>query len=361
MYNSKIISNALRVTFRRYGMIVNSLTQKLLAMVDEEKGGENALDGFEFQVSSAIYLIFRELKDKKDFALIYEKIEDFIIVSDKIYLYQAKSLSNNITPKILYKPSRVTKNDGSGLSIIEKMYTNYNKVKKEIEEIAVKCHLLVCETKEFSKKLSKDLRNIKDLKILCFQELSIEVKQEIINETVFENYKWSKIHATRLIPKSRHEEVTRIFIEDTINEILGDNKINSTALYNALTYEIRRIRKNKCELTNTFLTQQIHKYTTLEKDLSFSDCVHLLNDKDRRSIQISINFSEINSFLQINNHPILKDFQKINEYFDLKSRDDLYDIFDEIKNTDYFKDSCIRLNDYEIKALILLFIVKGMG
>ncbi|WP_117168035.1 dsDNA nuclease domain-containing protein [Paraliobacillus sediminis] len=339
-------------------MILNSVTKQLLAIVDEEKGGENALDGFEFQISSAIYLIFNELKDKKDFALIYEKIEDFIIVSDKIHLYQAKSVSNNITPKLLYKPSRITKNDSTGLSIIEKMYINYNKVKKEIGESKVECHLLVCETNEFSKKLSKDLKDIKNLKLLCFQELSEGVKQEIINATVFDNYEWARIYAARLIPKSRHEEVTRIFIEDTINEIFGDNKINSTALYNALTYEIRRIRKNKSELTNTFLTQEIHKYTSLENDVSFSDCAHLLNDKDRRSIQISLMFSEINSFLQITNHPLLKDYQKISEYFNLKSMDDLYEIFDKIKNNDYFKDICIRLNDHEIKVLILLFVVK---
>jgi len=342
-------------------MIDNSVIHQILAIADEENGGDNALDGFEFQVSSAIYLIFNELKDKKDFALIYEKIEDFIIVSDKINLYQAKSISNNITPKVLYKPSRITESDSSGLSIIEKMYKNYNKVMNELGEIKVECHLLICENIEFSKKLSKDIEGIKNLKTLSFKDLSEEVKQEIINATLFESYEWASIHATRLIPKSRHEEVTRIFIEDTINEILGDNKINSTALYNALTYEIRRIRKNKFELTNTYLTEQIHKYTSLENDISFNDCAYLLNDKDRRSIQISLSFGEINSFLQIKNHPILQDYQRISEYFDLKSIDDLYDIFDEIKSDNYFEDICIRLNDHEIKALILLFIAKEMN
>ncbi|WP_100334081.1 dsDNA nuclease domain-containing protein [Bacillus alkalisoli] len=342
-------------------MIDNSIIHQLIAIEDEENGGDNALDGFEFQVSSAIYLIFNELKDKKDFALIYEKIEDFIIVSDKISLFQAKSVSNNITPKLLYKPSRITEKDSSGLSIIEKMYTNYNKVKGKIGESKVESHLLVCENIEFSKKLSKDLEGIKYLKTFSFQDLSEEVKEEIINETLFESYEWAKIHATRLIPKTRHEEVTRIFIEDTINEILGDNKINSTALYNALTYEIRRIRKNKCELTNTYLTQQIYKYTSLENDFNFSDCAHFLNDKDRRSIQISLIFTEINSFLQIRNHPILQDYQKISEYFDLKSFDDLYDIFHEIKSNNYFEDICIRLNDHEIKVLILLFVAKEMN
>lgn len=342
-------------------MADNSIINQLLAIADEENGGDNALDGFEFQVSSAIYLIFNELKGKRDFALIYEKIEDFIIVSEKINLYQAKSISNNMTPKLLYKPSRITESDSSGLSIIEKMYSNYNKVKDGIGENEVECHLLICENIEFSKKLSKDIDGIKNLKTLCFQDLSEEVKQEIINATLFESYEWAKILATRLIPKSRHEEVTRIFIEDTINEILGDNKINSTALYNALTYEIRRIRKNKCELTNTYLTEQIHKYTSFENDISFSDCAYLLNDKDRRSIQMNLIFGEINSFLQIKNHPIQQDYQKISEYFDLKSMDDLYDIFDEIKNNNYFEDICIRLNDHEIKVLILLLVAKEMN
>lgn len=342
-------------------MIDNSIINQLLIMADEENGGDNALDGFEFQVSSAIYLMFNELKDKKDFALIYEKIEDFIIVNDKINLYQAKSISNNITPKQLYKPSRITESDSSGLSIIEKMFSNYIKVKDETGENEVECHLLVCENIEFSKKLSKDIEGIKNLKTLSFQDLSAEVKQEIINATLFDSYEWPRIQATRLIPKSRHEEVTRIFIEDTINEILGDNKINSTALYNALTYEIRRIRKSKCELSNNYLTEQIHKYTSFENDIEFSDCVHLLNDKDRRSIQIRFIFGEIKCFLQIKNHPILQDYQKVSEYFDLRVMDDFYDIFDEIKSNNYFEDLCIRLNDHEIKALILLLVAKEMN
>ena len=41
-------------------MIENDIVNKILSIEDTESGGDNALDGFEFQVSSAIYLFFDE-------------------------------------------------------------------------------------------------------------------------------------------------------------------------------------------------------------------------------------------------------------------------------------------------------------
>lgn len=348
-------------SFRGDWMNKSSIIHQILAISDGDNGGDNALDGFEFQVSSAIYLIFKELRDDKDFALIYEKVEDFVIISDRVNLYQAKSISNNLTPKLLYKPSRITKNDNSGLSIIEKMFINYNSVVNELGITEVDSHLVICENNIFSKQLSKNHEGIHELRTLCFSDLSDETKQEIINATTFESYDWDNIYATRLIPKPRHEEVTRVFIEDTINEILGENKINSTALYNALTYEIRRIRKNKLELTKSFLSEQIHKYTSFDNDISFSDWAHLLNDKDRRNIQINLAFNEMKHIILINNHPVSLDYQKIKDYFNIDNVEDLYDIYAEIKNNNLFEDICIRLNDNEIKALILLIVAKEMN
>ncbi|NSN42345.1 hypothetical protein HRE31_07105, partial [Enterococcus faecalis] len=59
-------------------------------LTDTEIGGDSALDGFEFQLSSAIYLMFEKIAEDNPFALLYEKIEDFIIISEKINLYQSK-------------------------------------------------------------------------------------------------------------------------------------------------------------------------------------------------------------------------------------------------------------------------------
>jgi hypothetical protein len=342
-------------------MVDSSIVQRLLAINDEEKGGDNALDGFEFQVSSAIYLIFNELKKDKDFALLYEKVEDFIIVNEKVNLYQAKSISNNLTPNILHKPSRVTKKDNSGLSIIEKIYQNYNKVIESLDKQKVECHLLICENYYFSKKLSGSSEGIKDIKILCFNDFSQDTKQEIINATCFGDYEWSKIFAYRLIPKPRHEEVTRAFIEDTINELLGDNKINTTALYNALTYEIKRIRKKKSFITKAYLSNQIYKYTSLDDDIKFSDYSYLFNENDKKSIQLNLLFNKMKNLILINNHPSQEDYLRVKDYFSPLSIDNIYDIFDEIKSSMYFEDINIRLSNNEIKALILILVAKELN
>jgi len=226
-------------------MIQQEIINKIVQISDSETGGDNALDGFEFQVSNAIYLMFKELQNDRAFQLLYEKLEDFIIITDKISLYQAKGLSNNLTPKILYKPSKKTKNDDSGLSIIEKMNANYLSVKGKLHEYNVDNNLLISENQVFSKMMTKTLKDIDIIAVLNFAKLDDNVKKEIVANTKYNVYQWQDINAMRLIPKSRHEEVTRIYIEDVIEEKFGVNKISSSALYNTISCEIRKIRKKK--------------------------------------------------------------------------------------------------------------------
>ncbi|EGO5250497.1 hypothetical protein HP927_002537, partial [Enterococcus faecalis] len=40
-------------------------------LTDTEIGGDSALDGFEFQLSSAIYLMFEKIAEDNPFALLY--------------------------------------------------------------------------------------------------------------------------------------------------------------------------------------------------------------------------------------------------------------------------------------------------
>ena len=131
-------------------MIENDIVNKILSIEDTESGGDNALDGFEFQVSSAIYLIFDELESKREFQLAYEKLEDFIIFSNKVNLYQAKSTSKNLTPTILYTAKKSTKKDSSTLSIIEKMNNNYTSIKNVISDVEVTSTLIICKDQCFS-------------------------------------------------------------------------------------------------------------------------------------------------------------------------------------------------------------------
>jgi len=341
-------------------MIDNYVIDKIVSLSESDKGGDNALDGFEFQVSTAIYLMFEEIRNNNSFILVYEKIEDFIIFTDKIHLYQAKSINSNLTPNVLYTPSRKTKNDNSGLSIIEKMNDNYLYVKENAEKYQVDNNLIICENQVFSQKFSKDIKNIKELGVLNFNLLEEKVKSEIIEKTKFLKYVWCDINAIRLIPKTRHEEITRIFIEDVVHEILGENKINSLALYNSLTSEIRRVRKRKEKLTYDFIFNQIKRYSVFEEDIKYSDYVHLLNIEDSKNILININFGIILNNIKIHNHPNRVDYDRLKNLYIESSFDSLDRFYNIIVEHDSYIDICLRLSEYEIKALILIIIVKEM-
>lgn len=342
---------------RNWVMLDKTIIETVLSLDDTEQGGDNALDGFEFQVSSAIYLIFNELKNSNNFILLYEKIEDFIIFTDVINLYQAKSTSNSVTPNFLYKKPPSRKKDEYKLSIIEKMNDNYTFIKDKLPSNTIVNNLIICENQIFSKKLSK-LSNITELKEFAFTDLSIDVKKDIINNTKNTNYDWDNIKAIRLIPKSRHEEVTRIHIENVITQTIGDNKIKSLSIYNSLTNEIRKIRKEKTTLSREFLLSEINKYADFDNDLKFSDFIHYFDDKDKLDFNIKTYFNSFKNNININNHPNKKDYEKIKLFLTINSLSNIYDTFDLILSSSDFSDLNKRLNTYEIKVLILLAFIK---
>lgn len=338
-------------------MIDNALINSVLSLPDSERGGDNALDGFEFQVSAAIYLIFEELKMNKDFTLVYEKLEDFIIFTDKVSLYQAKSISCNLTPNVLYRNSNSSKKSVSKLSIIEKMYDNYESVKNILPNIIVESNLIICATQKFSKKLSS-LEDIIDRKSLNFNDLSDEAKEDIINNTKNSSYDWENINSIRLIPKQWHEEITRIFIEDVINIVIGENKINSQAFYNSLTNEIRKIRKEGSKLTKDFILFEMNKFSTFNTKLEFNNYTCLLNDLDQRSLPLMSNFDSLQSLIFLKNSPYASDYTSISYIVNSKKYNDIYEIYDYIQNSPEFDNINIRLSCFEIKALILIAIAK---
>lgn len=338
-------------------MIEDFVIEGILEIADES-GGDNALDGFEFQVSSAIYLVFNEILSNNECALIYEKVEDFIIITDTINLYQAKSISKNLTPNVLHSPSRKTKADDSGLSIIEKLHINYMRVKEKSHDNPVVSNLVICENQVFSKLLSKELKEISELKVINFNTLSTEAKTAILSATRFEEYDWENIYALRIIPKSRHEEVTRVFIEDVTTQLLGENKINSAALYTALTYEIKRIRKTKTKLTSNVLIEKLTTFSEFDNQLTFNEYVYLLNEEDKKSIRIANSFNQIQNNLLITNHPNKDDYIKIKCLIEENEFETLEDILNIIKSKVDFNSMRIRLKRYELIALILIVLAK---
>lgn len=338
-------------------MIENDIVNKILSIEDTESGGDHALDGFEFQVSSAIYLIFDELESKREFQLAYEKLEDFIIFSNKVNLYQAKSTSKNLTPTILYTAKKSTKKDSSTLSIIEKMNNNYTSIKNVISDVEVTSTLIICKDQYFSEKLSS-LPNIKVEESLSFKDFKDEIKNEIITKTKFKNYNWEDMFAIRIFPKTYHEELTRTHIEDVIENVLGVSKVSSLALYNALTCEIRRIRKNKTTISDKFLLNEIDKYSTIDSKIDFKDCNQLLNDEDKKNLAIISSFNFYQNAIKIHNHPNLEDYKNISELIQNIQLNTLDEYYINILSSSDFLEIKEKLKEYEIKALILLCLAK---
>lgn len=343
-------------------MITHEIIDSIIELADEN-GGDSATDGFEFQMSNAIYLLFNEMLINKqnnanESLLIYEKVEDFIIFNDNINLYQAKSTSRSLTPNLLYSPTRKTEADESGLSIIEKMNINYLKVKDKASDATVVTTLIVCENQRFSKKLSGNIEGIEELKEINFNDLSEAAKTEIVSKTQFDEYDWPNIKARRLIPKNRHEEVTRVYIEDVVSVMFGENKINSAALYTSLTYELKKIRRNKTKLSSNVLKQKIAQFSEIESILKFGDYSYLLNEQDSRNIKIAKSFNQIQNNLLIKNHPIQNDYKEVRDLFNNNDFEAFDDVIETIEKTSALKLMRLRLPKHEIRALALIVMVK---
>lgn len=339
-------------------MDIKEIVKLISELHDKESGGDNALNGFEFQISSAIYLVFEQYKANEEFALIYEKLEDFIIINNKINLYQAKGVNYSITPTQLIKNRSTTKENES---IIEKMYDNYLQVKDAIDNTGVETNLIICENREFSKILWDSANdNYKEEKIISFSTFGEKCKRRILEGTRHEEYDWGNINARKLIPKTRHEEVTRMFIEDVITEKKGDNKINSKALYQALVYEINKIRKNKSSISSEFLERSLSGYLTLESDIHFESVSFLLSEQDKRNLKIKRNFEEFKNSINVTNHPIINDFNLISRLYN-ENLNDLYEYIDEIQSSITCKELLNRFNRFELIALSLLVIYKKEG
>lgn len=336
-------------------MEINEIVSLISVLSDREKGGDNALNGFEFQVSTAIYLVFEQYREDSDFALMYEKLEDFLIINDKINLYQAKGVNFNITPNQLTKNRSASNNHES---IIEKMYDNYLQVKEAIGDVEIETNLLICESKTFSKLLWDSSPDYdKDIRDVSFSTFGDSCKSEIINNTRHKEYEWENIKARKLIPKPRHEEVTRMFIEDVVTEKKGENKINSKSLYQAFVYEINKIRKNKGVISREFLEQNLSNFITLGSDIRFENVNYLLEDEDKRNLKIRRYFEEYKISYNINCHPTNSDYILISSIYSDKFSN-LYEFIDEIKFNDYCVNLLDKLNEFELKALTLLVVCK---
>ncbi|GLI56399.1 hypothetical protein PM10SUCC1_19130 [Propionigenium maris DSM 9537] len=328
------------------------LIQSIFEIEDSEKGGDHALNGFEFQQSTAIYLMFKKIELNKKAELIYEKLEDFIIVdTDEVSLYQAKSLSKNLTPGFL-----LTKKKDKP-SIIDKMYNNYLKVRKKLEKEKITTTLIICSNCQFGPSLKLKSKEY-DVKKINFDEFDNSVKEGILKKSNNDSFEWDKMEALKIIPKPHHEEVTRSSIVDIITKLEGECKVNCKALYDTLCSEIVRIRKYKETLSTEKIKNKIVKYSHKEDNLEYENVIFYLNDMDQKNIWIKKHFNILRNLVEIKGSEENDLYLKLVKFFKGNKIKTLDCFFDQIRYEEEFEDMFSLKDEDEIKALLLIVIGK---
>jgi hypothetical protein len=355
--------------------MLNSDVIKKILSISDDRSGDHAQDGFDFQASTAIYLVFTELVNKNDFSLVYEKIDDFIIFADDVRLYQSKSTAKNLTsgelskkepvknPKASNKTSNIptnTKNNNSvpiktGLSIIEKLQNNMDSVTNNVSGTGVKAYLLWNEDFKFGASLLKGTKIKTDSPNLVMSHVDNNIKQKIIQDTGVSKYDWNQIEIIRLLSKKNHEKLTCNHIEYVIYTLIGQNSSYSKAFYESLINVIRDSRKTKEPITSQFLITEINKLKSTPSLPKPSDYQHLLSGVDFGNQIIHMNVREVFLLSSIDTHPLHDALKKIENYVNINYAKITFpsNLYDELKKQPEFDSLLLRHSEEQIKALIV--------
>jgi len=105
----------------------------------------------------------------------------------------------------------------------------------------------------------------------------------------------------------------------------------------------------------------MNEIAEIKKKPEFKDYTYLLNDTDKLNFSIGCSFNIMLTNIEINNHINKTDYNLILKLVMTIKLTNIYDIYNAIcKDVDY-EHMRLRLNEHEIKALILIAIIKGNG
>jgi len=352
-------------------MIDSGVIQQVLSIQDD-RSGDHAQDGFDFQVSTAIYLMFDEIKQGNDFSLVYEKIDDFIMFVDNIRIYQSKSTSKSLTENDLYKkdssekkttskksaPSKVQVKKApaaTGLSIIEKIQKNINVIKDTVDSIEVKAHLLWNKDFKFGASLLRGTSLETNIPNLVLSNISETVKKKITDKTGLSKCDWENIEVVRLLSKEHHEVLTCSNIEDVIHNRIGPNTSYSKAFYASLSRKITTARNTKEPILSSFILTEIDKLKTIPIAPKPADYQHLLTESDFKNNIVHINVREI-FFLQANkNNPVQKELLLVEQYINQNYNKITFPchLHSDLKVLPEFEDLFLLHSEEKIKAIIV--------
>lgn len=357
-------------------MIDRALVETIRGISDD-RSGDHAQDGFDYQYSTAIYTMFEYIENKKKFSLIYEKVEDFLIISNDINLYQSKSTSKDLTEGLLTK--RENKKQSSdddadeteeieskevGISILEKLHKNINLVKSNVTDVNVFAHLLWNGDYRFGKNLIKD-SNIKiDSDTFTMAEIKDDIKTRIMTTTGINDYDWDKLKVIRLLSKKKHKELTCSYIEKVIYSIVGENKSYSVAFYESLFQQLHNRRMDKQDITSEFVTEKIENTRDKSRnEITPHDYEHLISSEDFRDNFLHVSVNKQLSMIELDHYPEEGYFDKVYDYVH-SNQDHIrypYKLSDELSKDPDFIELYNVLEIEDIKAMIVVAYLKVEG
>lgn len=350
--------------------------QKVLSIKDD-RSGDHAQDGFDFQASSAIYLMFREIDNNQKFFFIYEKLDDFIIFVDDIRLYQAKSTSKNLSDTILFqkeevkqKSKRKKKTDLDhdveneeplvNLSIIEKMQNNLNLVNKELPKKKVMAYLIWNKDYRFGAGLLKGTKLENSIENLNLDNISKDVKEKIIQKTTLDSYDWEKIEIIRLLSKQHYESITSQYIEDVIYRKIGENQSYSKAFFNAMLSKVRHSRINKKLIDSDEILQEIQKLKNEKACPQPEQYQHLLTELDFRNRLIHTSVKEVFSLISLRTSSIKTYYKELQVYIKNHINEIIYpcSLCEKLKGLSQFDTLFLVHSDEKVKAMIINIFIE---
>ncbi|QVK21368.1 DUF4297 domain-containing protein [Mycoplasmatota bacterium] len=260
--------------------INGTISKRIIERKCLDESGINALNGFSFQFSNAIYEIVERYKGCKNFSIVFESHDDFLIIDTKaLFLFQAKNFKDKT-----FTAQNIT--SAKEKSILAKMNQARDNIKDIIEENVISYLIINNENSKIGfrvkpKKNEKAYNTEEYIDKVCLSVISDDCKEKVLdilnNEKELETF-----FIKRQLRYSKHSDDVRLFIEDVLNDKFTEPKVNLSSIYDFLERQIK----------NSMLEKKYYSFTDMDSDMrnivsfqvdefdAFSELIYLLVDYD---------------------------------------------------------------------------------
>ena len=346
------------------GLTKDQVFEIIINEKSREDGGNVAQDGFSYQYACAIKEIIDRYIKNQDFLLIIEKIDDFIIVDDHmVNIFQAKNIKDKSYTVDFLTTNKNGDNSSKKTSILSNIVSNYNQIKKALNNYSnIKSYLVINnENNKISLKIQPDNKKAyksDDHRDFLNLDLVIQDEKNEMEKIISMTCPFTNIYIKRMLPYKDYEEYVKISINQAINLKYKDPYYNLDAIYDSLRLELEKCRKRFNKLDISYLSEKIDKVIKLDK-VSFSNWADVKDFLNSVNIKydISIVCEHYRLYSKMLNSkcetiPIFKDYTYVKSF--CKSLKSVQEIFDDIA-----KDNKLTLTNRTEEVLAMILLNKG--